>query len=313
MDEFDEQRSVAFMPREQLIDYLEKIGDVDAANEAKAAGAKGQSALGRLVGRAWANAEHAIGFIPETEPSVKFRDIQPVLTVEADKTLIGERVKLNLDTFYVQDYPGYGTHTIAVEFSGQDQTESEARALRFVTALDVLDKGSANISGIPVFSGLKVPADGVAFKFRTILIKSSADEAIIDVLKGPLFKTGLTMLGQVQPVLPQLVGLAAGVTQSLFDHGNEQIQGYELGLDFSSIGTTARLRCGSYVLMQVKDKSQWSWDDWTFSADTMSVVRKDDHKSRAPVNTLIFSVSRSTASEAISIKPPAGDATNKTA
>ena len=304
MDEFDDQRSVAFMPREQLIAYLEKIGDIDALAEAKAAKPTGQGSFGRLVGRAWANPEHAIGFIPETDPSVQFRDIMPVLMVEGDKALIDQRIKLNLDAFYVQDYPGYGTHTVAIEFSGQDQTESEARALKYVTALDVVDKSSANISGIPIFSGLKVPQDGVAFKFRTILIESSADEAIINVLKGSLFKTGLTMLGQVQPVLPQLVSLAAGVTQSLFDHGNEQVQAYELGLDFSSTGSTARLRCGSYVLAQVKDKSQWTWDDWTFSADTMSVVRKDDHKSRAPVNTVIFSVSKSAATEAKSIKPP---------
>lgn len=303
---FDDQQSVAAMAREQLISYLEEIGDDQTAGDLKVGRAQAQS-LGRLLGKAYANPEHVVGFIAPGDAGQRLRPVSSALMIEADPGLVGKRIKLTLDGFYVEEYPGTGQHSVALDFSGRDQSEPEAKSLRFATGLKVSDRSSANISGAPIFVGLKVPTDGMAFEFQTISVRNTGDDAIMAVLNGPLFKTGLSILSHVQPALPQLVGLAAGVTTSLINHRkNAQVQCFELGLDFSATPTSARLRCGSYVVMQVPDRSTWSWDHWTYSADTMSIIRADGTTVRAPYNTLIFSISESVADKAISARPPTG-------
>lgn len=306
---FDDQEAVAFLSKKDMVAYLSEMGDQESVDALKRSRASAQS--GSFWRKPYTNSAHALGFIPEAEEHLAFRPIVPAVSIDADKELIGQRIKLNLDSFYVEQYPGLGKHTVTIEFSGRDQNDNGVQALRFATALDIADKDSGGFSGMPVFSGLMVPEDGVAFETRTICVKSSGSEAILGVLKGPLFKSGLSILAQAQPALPQLVSLASGVTQSLLDQKNKIVQAFELGLDFSKTPTSARLRLGSYVVMQVPDLQTFSWDNWVFSADAMGIVSAQNSKERAPFNTLIYSLSRSGSQEALSAKPVAGKGKKK--
>lgn len=300
---FDDQQSLAYLSRADLAEYLDNIGEKETAKRLLKKRAKGQG-IGDFLGKAYSYGAHVLGFIPEADGVEKLRPIQAAIGVEPDDALVGTRIKLSLDAFYVEEYPGTGKHTIALEFLGRDQAGAAKQDLRFATALEVKDQDRAGVNGMPIFTGLMVPPDGLAFEARTISVRSSGDEAIMAALKSPAFKAGLSLTGLVNPVLPQLAGLAAGVTDTLMKRGkNKQIQSIELGLDFSKTATSIRLRRGSYVAMQVPDFHAWSWDDWMFSADAMAIVSKEDPTKGASYNTLIFSVSESAATVAKSAQP----------
>lgn len=192
-----------------------------------------------------------------------------------------------------------------IDFAGRDQAGPETQDLRFATVLKLGDKESASISGLPIFTGLTVPGDGLAFKVRTVLIGNEGDQAIIDVLQSSFFKERLKLTGTVQPALPQLVALAGGVTQNLIRREwNKQIQEFDLGLDFSRSRTSARLRRGSYVVVQVPGEGMWKWDRWALDPSTMALV--DSEGNIAPYNTIVFAVTDSTAETASSAIRAAG-------
>lgn len=295
MTHFEEQESLGYLSEVDLADYLAAIGDDDAAEALRSAGARGQS-LGVFGGGAYRYTAHVFGFIEEGDAGSERIPIVPASSVEADTTLVGERIKVTLDGFRVEEYPGVGQHTVLFDFQGRDQAGQEAQDLQFASVLTVNDGDNAAVSGVPIFTGLTVPGDGLSFKARTVIIRSRGDETILNVLQSTAFKEGLKLLGQVQPALPQLVGLAGGITQNLMKRRwNKQVQFFDLGLDFSKIRTSARLRRGSYVVVQVPDPSLWNWSNWFYDPGAMNVV--DVSGKVAPLNTIIFSVTGSTSGE----------------
>ena len=291
MIEFDEQLSLAYRSDAELADYLEAIGDEDGARELREAGARGQG-VARLMGKVYTHSSHVVGYIPEGRPSGALVPIQPAFEAEPDHSLIGTQIKVTLDAFQVAEYPGLGTHTVLFDFQGRDQAGEEAQDLQFATVLTVNDNDRAAVSGVPIFTGLTVPRDGLSFKARTILIANKGDQTIIDVLQSSAFKDGLKLMGQLQPALPQLVGLAGGIAQNLVKRRwNEQVQLFDLGLDFGAGQTSARLRRGSYVVVQVPGSSMWRWSSWSFDPHTMSVVDEDGKV--APYNVIVFGIAES--------------------
>lgn len=296
MNEFDEQLSLGYRSEAEIADFLEHLGDHEGARELREAGARGQG-IGNPLSKPWKQTTHVIGYIEEGTPADGFVPIQPCSRAEADRSLIGQQIKVTLDAFQVYSYPGLGQHTVLFDFQGRDQAGGEAQDLQFASILTVTDRARAGVSGIPIFTGLTVPPDGLSFKARTVLLANGGDQAIIDVLQSSVFKEGLKLMGQVQPALPQLVALAGGVTQNLVKREwNKQVQLVDVGLDFSNSRTSARLRRGSYVVVQVPGESSWRWENWAFDPNTMSVV--DRSGSIAPHNVIIFGVSASGAGEA---------------
>ena len=207
-----------------------------------------------MLGKAYAHTAHVYGFIAEGDPTTDRVPIVPAASIKADKTLVTNSIKVTLDAFRIQEYPGLGLHTVLFDFIGRDQAGDESQDLRFASVFKANDKDNAALNGAPVFTGLTVPPDGLSFQARTITIRSAGDETILNVLQSAAFKDGLKLLGHVQPALPQLVGLAGGITENLLKRRwNRQVQCFDLGLDFSRSLTSARLRRGSYVVVQVPD------------------------------------------------------------
>jgi hypothetical protein len=296
MSDFSEQNSIGYLSDAELADYLEEIGDEDGAQALRAAGARGQS-IARMRGAPYANTAHVYGFIEEGDAAAERLPIRPAHSIEADPSLIGKTIKVTLDGFRVAEYPGLGLHTVLFDFQGRDQAGDETQDLQFASVLTVNDEDNAAVNGSPIFTGLTVPADGLSFKVRTITIRSSGDETILAVLRSRAFKDGLKLLGQVQPALPQLVSLAGGIADNLEKRRrNKQVQGFDLGLDFSRSRTSARLRRGSYVVVQVSDTSLWDWDQWFYDPSSMNVVNVEGRI--APLNTIIFAVTDSASGEA---------------
>jgi hypothetical protein len=296
MIRFDDTLSIGHLNDDELAAYLDQIDDPDAAKTLRDRGVRGQG-LARMLGKAYAHTAHVYGFIAEGDPTTDRVPIVPAASIKADKTLVTNSIKVTLDAFRIQEYPGLGLHTVLFDFIGRDQAGDESQDLRFASVFKSNDKDNAALNGAPVFTGLTVPPDGLSFQARTITIRSAGDETILNVLQSAAFKDGLKLLGHVQPALPQLVGLAGGITENLLKRRwNRQVQCFDLGLDFSRSLTSTRLRRGSYVVVQVPDVSLWKWTNWSFDPGTLNIV--DASGVVAPYNTIIFAVTNSDASNA---------------
>lgn len=296
MSDFDEQLSLGNRTDEEIADYLESLGDLDGAHDLREAGVRGQG-LARLLGKPWTHTSHVFGYIEEGKPSADRVQIRSAFAADPDRTLIGTQIKVTLDAFQIAEYPGFGQHTVLFDFKGRDQAGDEAQDLQYASVLQINDQDRAAVSGVPIFTGLTVPPDGLSFRAKTILVASKSDQALIDALQSSVFQDGLKLMGKLQPALPQLVGLVSGVTQNLLKRRkNAQIQLFDLGLDFSESRTSARLRRGSYVVVQVPAVSMWRWESWHFDPHTSSVVDADGKL--APYNTIVFAVTKSGSTDA---------------
>lgn len=296
MNDFDEERSIGHQTDAEVADLLQALGDVDGAARLRAVGVRGQG-FAKLHNLPWSHTSHVFGYVEEGRSSERQVPIVPAADAELDETLIGRQVKVTLDVFQVQEYPGFSPHKVLFDFQGRDQAGDEAQDLQFASVIAVNNGDRAAINGMPIFTGLTVPGDGLSFKVRTIRIGSGSDQAILDVLESSAFKEGLKLMGKLQPALPQLVGLASGITKNLLGRlMNVQIQAFDLGLDFSSNQSSIRLRRGSYVVVQVPGKAMWRWEDWRFDRNTMSVVDAAGYP--APYNVIVFGVAESGTSDA---------------
>jgi len=298
MSDFDDQLSLAHLSDEEVAEFLEHLGDSAGARELREPGVRGQG-LGDILSRPWRASTHLFGFIDAGAVGGGPVPIVAATSIEADHDLVGRQVKVTLDAFQVHKYPGSGMHKVLFDFQGRDQAGGESQDLQFASVLHVTDGANAAVSGVPIFTGVTVPGDGLSFKGRTVLIGNDGDEAIVDVLESSVFKDGLKLLGMIQPALPQLVALSGGITKNLIKRKwNKQVQMFDLGLDFSKTSTSARLRRGSYVVVQVPGENMWRWHDWHFDPDKMAVVDKNGAK--ATNNVVVFAVADSTATVATS-------------
>lgn len=296
MIKFDDQLSLGYKSDEDFAAYLELIGDEAGAREIRDTAIRGQG-VSDFLSRPYRHTTHLYGFIEEGTATDAPIPIRPASEIEADASLIGRQIKVTLDAFQVHCYPGFGTHKIVFDFQGRDQAGADSQDLQFATVLNAADGERAAVSGVPIFTGLTVPGDGLSFKARTISLESSGDKAILSVLQSSVFNDGLKLMGVVQPALPQLVALAGGITENLMERReNQQVQSFDLGLDFSATRTSARLRRGSYVVVQVPGASTWRWADWRFDPHRMTVV--DTSGNVAKHNVIIFAVSESSSVEA---------------
>jgi hypothetical protein len=84
-------------------------------------------------------------------------------------------------------------------------------------------------------------------------------------------------------------GLARAIGER---HRNIPVQDFDLGLDFSSLATGARLAIGSYLAVQMPQEhlSQWDWQDWFYHAGSGLVLLRGDARRMLPYNYLIFSI-----------------------
>lgn len=294
MDSFNPRDSLAFKSNRTIAEYLRLIGDDDAALRFSQTGVAGQG-LKRLLGGQdqYAYSGILMGFIPSGSKG-KALPIQSAFELDPDMDLKGARIKITLDKFYVANFPGTGVHSILCEFTGKNQLSEAAEEMRFAVSTSANDGSSAAISGAPIFLGVSVGQDGIAFEGRTVNVASSDDALLMDALGSDAFRNGLALLTSAQPALKPFVGLAGSVVKAIAGRNkNKQIYAFKLGLDFAGGATSARLREGSYIIVQADD-GIFDWSAHTWSSDARSVIETATGK---PIdfNYMVFGVSRFSA------------------
>ncbi|VWD48411.1 hypothetical protein BLA18628_05856 [Burkholderia aenigmatica] len=285
---FSPSQSLGSLDNTSIHQYLVDIDDVDSAEYFRDDYAAGHNLPVPLVARSWQHTGLAIGFI---EPgSTRSADIVNALAITPDIDLIESRIKITFDKFFVHQYPGLGTHNILCEFAGKNQLPSEAEEMRFALNTSARDGNSTGIASQPIFMGVTVGADGISFEGRTVNVCSSADDEILKALDSPAFKAGLALVTSVQPALKPFTGLATSVVHSAASRArNKQVHSFNVGLDFSSTSTSAKMRLGSYLIVQT-DGTNWSWSDFIWDCNSAS-LRHKHNSSHVLANYMVFGVS----------------------
>jgi hypothetical protein len=286
MANYDKNDSLGSRNNADIAEYLLDIGDkTEARYFVQDAG--GQSAS--LLSRPYKSTGMVLGFIPQGS---KAGQVMSMASVSADRTLIGKRIKITLDKFFVAKYPGFGTHSILCEFSGKNQVPGEMEELSFAMRFEARDDSGPAIAGAPIFMGLTVAADGISFKGKTVNVKNSGDDMVMAVFETPAFKSGLTLLSTAQPALKPLTSLATATVSAIAKRNkNAQIHTFELGLDFDGSATSARLCYGSYIVVQSDEGSNWDWSEYEWNANGMALHPKDQPDVTPHFNYMVFAVS----------------------
>lgn len=272
---FDPALSLGALPPTQIAAYLTDIGDLDAAAAYTPGSVAAQGALWRP--HVWAHTGMVLGFIDVAAASISssVSAIVGASKITAEAALIGSRIKISLDKFYVHQYPGGGEHNILCEFTGKNQVPGDTEDLRYTLRFRAADRASPSLSGVPVFMGITVAADGISFSGRTVNVDSSSDETLLAIMDTPTFRAGLGLLTAAQPVLKPFAGLAGAAVQSVLSRSkNKQVHTFDLGLDFGGGATSARLRLGTYVLIQCNDAAGWNWEEYHWNRDAMALQHK---------------------------------------
>lgn len=281
--------SLGQQPVKTIIEYLREIGDDDAADYLAFPAPGGQMYGLNWGDQVWGHSGMILGFIPPEEGD------QPGMILNAaalppDPKLKGARIKISLDRFYVHSYPGRGKHKILLEFSGKNQIPGDTEELRFAITTSAGDGSSAPVSGTPIFLGASVGNNGISFEGKAINVASEDDDVLLSALGSGPFKDGLSLLTMAQPALKPFVGLAQSVVTAVLGRSrNKPVYNFHLGLDFATSQTAAKLRYGSFVVVQ-GDEASWSWHDVRWNPGSQQIIR---HYDNLPIefNYMIFRVS----------------------
>lgn len=299
MSDFDDNLSIGAQHPDAIADYLEEIGDPEGARQLRSLQVTGQG-LG-VPGQAspWRRTGVKVGYIG-TGAGGRHLAVAAASTTEPDRGLVGRRIKLSLDEFYIESYPGFGEHQVVCEFAGKNQSHGAAEEVRFALTATARDGSGSAIRGAPIFVGLTVAADGLSFEGKTVNVRNSVDDWLLGALGSDTFRSGLTLVTAMQPVLKPFAKLAAdAVGSAARRRQNRQISAFKIGLDFSETATSSKLRLGSYAIVQ-GDDDEWSWDAVRLDTETNKLVW---HPSGQPLPRNYMVIGVSEASEPQGSKP----------
>jgi hypothetical protein len=305
---FDDVPVIGEMPVDEAASYLYEVGEDDVAGAAEAEAAEQPVFRGGPVTpfamrsiewpfapRAWLHTAHAFGYIAAGGTGDDPLPLQSAGSIDPDETLKNGRIVITLDRLRVADYPGGGIHHVLFDFYGRNQVPGSAEDLHFTATYRVQEGEQAAVVGYPIFVGLNVGTQGVAFKCFTVNVKNDDDEAFLGFLESDVFKGGLQLAKTLQPAIAPLSEMAFGITKSIAQRNrNVAVQDFYMGLDFSDVVTGARLATGSYVAVQIPQTEAvvWNWSDWVYHPTSGQLVSKTDHGVMIPYNYVVFGVSR---------------------
>jgi hypothetical protein len=162
---FDDVPVLGKLPPEQATAKLREAGEEDAAAVLEA----GQQGTTRTFGmpfqdRPWQHTAHAFGYLASAPPGSAPLSIQHAGNIAADPALKNSHIKITLDRLRVAAYPGGGMHRVLFDFYAQNQVPGEVEHLHFNVTCRVHEGEQAAMLGYPIFVGLNVGSEGVAFK-----------------------------------------------------------------------------------------------------------------------------------------------------
>ena len=98
-------------------------------------------------------------------------------------------------------YPGGGLHRVLFDFYAQHQVPGGAEDLHFNATFRVREGEHAAVVGFPIFIGLNVGTEGVAFRCYTVNVANEEDERLLGFLESDVFKSGLRLATTAQPAI----------------------------------------------------------------------------------------------------------------
>ncbi|WP_243458398.1 hypothetical protein [Nostoc sp. UIC 10630] len=240
----------------------------------------------------WKYASHKFGYIaPQKSDFNQPQIIQYTGAVKPDRTLRNARINIRLDRLHIEKYPGGGTHNVLVTFAARNQIAETQESVSFSQTYRVNEGQSAGIVGYPIFIGLNVGSQGVAFECSTVNVKNEEDQAILSALESSPFKSGLKLLTTAQPAIAPFTEITLGVVKLMAQrYENVAVQKFYLGLDFDQAALGASLVEGNYIAVQADDEINWS--EWVYKPDMGAIVKKEDDSATLSYNYVIFRVSR---------------------
>ena len=266
--------------------YLKSIGDEQALRELIAVPEKNylKKVSEAREPKPWEHSTHSYGFLDSNK-------IIDAVNSSADTSLKNKRIKISLDILYVFDYPGNGRHHVLFDFKAKNQLMNDNDQIIHFSQTRTAQEGQfAGILSIPIFIGLTVGNEGVDFACTTINVSNESDEKFLDILESNEVKSGLKLVNSINPVVPIVSSLAEGIAKKVATrNNNKKIQEFVMGLDFSNINSRAKLREGTYIVVQ-SGLNSFDWTKWEYKNGV--VLSKQDNTKTLPHNYLVFSISK---------------------
>jgi hypothetical protein len=280
-----------------IVNKLQQMGALDSFEQTRGKDKGVEEILSffnSFKNQPWAQTTHQFGYIAPREPgSIEPQVIQYPGAIAADLSLKNSRINIRLDRLRVHKYPGGGTHNIMVNFAARNQVADAQETVTFSQTYRVGEGQTAGVAGYPIFIGLNVGAQGVAFEGSTVNVNNEADQAILAALESPPFQSGLSLLTTAQPAIAPFTEITLGVVKALAKRAeNVPVQKFYLGLDFEDAPLGIRLAEGNYIAAQVPTETAIEWHKWVYRPDIGTIVHKADSSETLPYNYLVFRVSR---------------------
>ncbi|WP_454880922.1 leucine-rich repeat domain-containing protein [Sphingobacterium detergens] len=235
----------------------------------------------------WKSSSHAFGFI-----ELGGEEIKSAVNIEPDLSLINKTLKITHDLLYVHDYPGSGRHQVLFDFEGRNQLASgDGQEIHFNQTSEVQEGQFSSVLSVPIFIGINVGKEGLAFKVSTTNVKNENDENIMAMLNSKEIQGGLKLVNTLNPIVPIVTSFADGISKQILSRNrNKRIQQFSLGLNLSEGSSQAKLRCGTYIAVQVIDLPGWNWNDWIYNKSNGVMVSKSDRTKTIPFNYIVFTI-----------------------
>jgi hypothetical protein len=178
-------------------------------------------------------------------------------------------------------------------FKAENQIPNAPEPVAFNRSYGVRDGENAGETGRPVFLGLSVGDRGAGFELSTVNVRSSSDQAIMDVLQSDPFKSGLSLLTTAQPLIKPITDITLGIAKMFaMRNDNAKVQKVYMGLDFTPAALGVRLAEGNYIVVQVPTQNAINWPDWVLDPNTGTILNRNDMVTTLPYNYIIFRVTK---------------------
>ncbi len=286
----------------EAISYLNDIGDRENTDALRSMVADDPSLADRKIGEVadtprlsratWRGTEHTFGFIAGGERK-GMHAIEFAGSIDPDNSLRNAAVDILISGLFTMNYPGWGRHQVLLQFTANHGVSSRGKPVRVQFQQKYLsrEKEGAGVLGNMIFSGLTVPAEGIAFEVNVINLANEEDEAALHVLDSDVIKKGLDLAITALPGIETVTKLGEGLVKLVLTRNrNKIVQFFHLGLNLTDVpGPVARLREGTYVAVQCR-RDLLNWADWGYDSQRGLVVLRKDRSVRLPYNHLLFTV-----------------------
>ncbi len=298
---FEETPVLGALPDDQVLDNLRTLGEESLALELELSllthpgprhtfSSEGRQLLARYP---WSHKAHVAGYLEPPATMQELLPIRSIMHLDADRSLLGERLTIGLDGFYPADYPGGHVHQVFFHFAADHQLDQVQRLHFNVTRL--VEEGQPFLFlDQPLFVGLAAAEPGLDLRYLTLKVVDVCDLAFLEALELDAFRRGLRLTELPMSASDLASELAFKLTQKI-RRGQPTIQEFCLGLDFATDERKAPLRTGTYVAAQIPLAEQivWNWEEWRLHSSSGQIVSGEHPKKRFPFNYLLVTVDRS--------------------